>query len=482
MVRRRLHILGRSPMSESQSEQVRIDGMRNIFSGLGTDADSRKHTRYAFNRKLPWGEIAAIYESNGIGRRIVDLPADDMTRNWITVVGDDDDKVAQALESLYAQRRISDALKFARLFGGAIVLMGIEDGGDLEDPVREEAIKGIRSLTTFDRREVTLESTEVIRSLGDPRFGTPEFYNIIPILGGEQTVKVHASRILRFDGNRLAREEYQNNNYWHDSVLQTAFEALRQMDAVFDSGEFIVNDYVQTILKLKGLMSQLQSAEGQRLVKERLNAMDMSRHVSNTIAIDSEDEYAKHTSTTAGLDTLLDRYMMKLSAVTSIPVTLLMGRSPAGENATGEADVRFYYDHIKSAQVNELSEPLETLVRYLFLANGGEPESWSVEFNPLFEMSQKEKAELYKLNAEADATMVNASIADGNEIEKFRFGGAGYDDSNPYYDVPEDEPPPPPEDLMIPGMMGAVPGMPGAPGADPGAGGDDDDGSDDLDL
>jgi phage-related protein (TIGR01555 family) len=460
-------------------DEVRWDAFQNPFTGVGTSRDSRNSTKYALSRRIPDGELAAVYDSNGIARRVVDLAANDMTRNWFEVTGDEDDMVLQKLEELSGQRRVCDGVRYGRLFGGAIVLMGIQDGKDLTEPVNEDTIQDVTSLTVYDKRELVVQDSYLQKDLSKPNFGEPEWYDIIPLLGGP-TVQVHASRVLRFDGNHVAREEYIRNQYWHDSILQSAYEHLRQLGAVFDSAELIVQDFVVTVFKLKGLMTQLRSTEGRTELKHRADSMDKSRHVQNSIFIDSEDDLIKHAASVAGLQDLLDRFMMGLSSSTYYPVTLLMGRSPSGMDATGESDIQFYYDHIKSEQRNELKPPLETLVKYIFLANGKEPEKWSIKFKPLFDPTPDQVAELYKRTAEGDQIYINARVADEFEIEQHRFGGQEFNPSPPVYEVQErEEPEPgvvPPEVLAAQQAMAAGRGgvVPQAGDEDPEAGEGDD--------
>lgn len=463
---------------ETDTLDIRADSFVNAFTGIGTGRDGRQSTRYALSRRVPDNELAAVYDSNGIARRIIDLVADDMTRNWFEVAGDEDDDVLQKLEDLGAQREVSDGIRFARLFGGSIIVIGIQDGMDLDEPVDENRITEITSLTVFDKRELVVQDSYLQKDFSKADFGQAQWYDIIPILGGP-TVKVHASRVMRFDGAHVAREEYIRNQWWHDSVLQSCYEHLRQLGAVYDSSESIVQDFVVTILKMKGLMAQLRSTEGRNLLRLRADAMDKSRHVQNTIFIDAEDDYAKHASSVAGLETLLDRFMMALSSSSSIPVTLLMGRSPAGMNATGESDVRFYYDHVKSDQRNSLKPQLEKLVKYCFLATGGEPETWSINFKPLFESTPQEVADLYKATAEGDTAYINARVADEFKIEEHRFGGQEFNASPPVYEVEEPEEPEPgvlaPEVIAAQEAMKAAAGG-GAPPIPPGGDEDVDEG------
>jgi len=63
----------------------------------------------------------------------------------------------------------------------------------------------------------------------------------------------------------------------------------------------------------------------------------MARHLMNTIAIDGADEYDQKNLTVSGVKDIMNELQIALSAAADIPATVLFGRSPAGENATGHA-------------------------------------------------------------------------------------------------------------------------------------------------
>ncbi|MFQ8761936.1 MAG: anti-CBASS protein Acb1 family protein [Intestinimonas sp.] len=53
---------------------------------------------------------------------------------------------------------------------------------------------------------------------------------------------------------------------------------------------------------------------------------------------------------------------LDLSGASRIPVTKLFGRSPAGMNATGESDLRNYYDYVDTLREAKLRPILEKLL------------------------------------------------------------------------------------------------------------------------
>ena len=98
-----------------------------------------------------------------------------------------------------------------------------------------------------------------------------------------------------------------------------------------------------------------------------------------------------------------------LSAVSEIPVTILFGRSPGGENATGEADFQQYYAMVQRLQRRKLKSKLSRFIYLLSKCyNIALPESWNIHFKPLYIPTEKEQAETAKLKAEKLQTTVSA--------------------------------------------------------------------------
>lgn len=430
---------------DAKSRKVnRSDGWKNAITGLGTNKDVRTGSVYVRDKKIGDNQLTAIWRANGFGRRVIDVIPDDVFRNWFKVTNDEGDKVKQKLEELRAQPKLKRAAKLARCYGGAIVLMGINDGGKLEDPVNPDKIKSVDFLLTFDRREVTIQTTDVERDIMSGNFGQPRIYEIIPRFGSATIpnttpgvaantaganigpggrFRVHSSRVIRFDGAEIGWREYEQNAYWMDSVLEFVYEHIRQLGAVYDSSEFIVNDFVQTTIKIKNLLEMIAGGQD-ALLKQRLNYLDMSRSVANSILLDAEEEYVKHASSVAGLHQLLDKFMVALSAVTGIPVTRLFGRAPAGLNATGEGDLTNYYDDIRSAQANDYGPRIEPLVSYIWASQGfTEPDAWSLKWNQLHIPTPEEEGQQYKATAEGDTLYINAQVLDPEFVARKRFVG-----------------------------------------------------------
>lgn len=133
----------------------------------------------------------------------------------------------------------------------------------------------------------------------------------------------------------------------------------------------------------------------------------------------------------AGLPETLSALAVRLAAAADIPVTLLLGQSPAGLNATGDSDLRNYYDRRRSDQRSKVLPAVKRIVRLVFLSKlgptkGREPKKWGIEFRPLWTPSLKEEAEIRKLDADADKARVDSGVLMPEEIAIARYSGSRY--------------------------------------------------------
>jgi phage-related protein (TIGR01555 family) len=268
------------------------------------------------------------------------------------------------------------------------------------------------------------------------------------------------------------------NSGWADSVYTSMKETLQDFGISWHSVTHLLQDFSQAVLKMKGLADAIAQQEG-NLVLDRMTAMDLCRSVARAVPIDSEDEdFIRVVTPMSGLADVLDRLMLRMAEAGEMPVTLLFGQSPAGLNATGESDIRFFYDGIKASQEETVRPRIDRLLDVLFASKAGptkgtEPENWSYEFNPLWQETDSQRAETRKAQAEADVMYIENGVLDEEEVAMSRFGGDTYS-SETVLDMEkrlaepeeEDEPPPPPQPAVPP-----VPGQP-VPPPSPGATGE----------
>ena len=175
----------------------------------------------------------------------------------------------------------------------------------------------------------------------------------------------------------------------------------------------------------------MTTEDGEEAVVKRMQLIDMARSLLNTMVIDGDgEEYTFQTFQLGGVKDIIDESCNLLSAVTNIPQTVLFGRSPAGENATGEGDLTNYYDYVGQMQELNITDNLRYIVDLILAAeyNNGRIEAipeYTPEPRPLWNKSEKEQAELDSSRAQAALTKAQATqvyvdmqVLDPMEIRK----------------------------------------------------------------
>lgn len=382
----------------------RKDGWSNVFVGLGQKKDKAKYTEYGDITLLDDVTLESIYMGDGLGGRIIDIIADDMTREWVALDGDNGKKVFDELISLDAEKAFNEAIKWQRLYGGSLIVIGAMDGRSPESRLNDKAIKKVEYLKVVPKTDISISDSVFNTNPSSPDFGKVEKYAITYRIGHQAIKKkVHASRCIPFYNDpapaMLRASMSLDGRYWGISSLQRIYEELRDLGGVTQSIINILYEFIIGKFKVSNLARMFAEGRESQLIT-RIEIMEMSKSILNAVILGEDEEYTRDYATLAGLPEVIDRYMLKLSGSTGIPVTRLFGRSPSGLNATGENDLRNYYDLIEANQRNRLFPPLRRLVNLLSSYLKVDPPE--VIFVSLYQLDEKEKAEVNKLNAETE--------------------------------------------------------------------------------
>lgn len=417
-------------LSEKKTVPKRVDGWSNILTGLGIRGrDKSASTTFKACPQFCFRELSELYRADGLTKRIIDIVPAEMLRQGFEVDGDPENAILGRFEELNVNLHLNSLMKWSRLFGGAIIVMGISDGRPLNEPVDENNVDSVEWLKVFDRWQVNISTQYLCCDLNSENFGCPEWYEVNDYRVGA-TFVVHHSRVLRMDWAELPPRDALLNQGWGDSLLVSIYSELKSYGSALANTETIMQDFVNGVLKMPNLSETLSSGcqKNDSAVMRRLDYANLSKGVSGMMVLDGDETYEKLSTNVSGISDLLDRFMLSLSSVTGIPITLLFGRAPAGLNATGDADIRNFYDMVKQLQETKLKPVLEKLIYYIMISKEGpfggvEPENWGVQFAPLWQNTEEQEATLRRTVAETDAIYIDRGVVDPSEIAISRFGG-----------------------------------------------------------
>ena len=346
---------------------------------------------------LPQTSLEAAYIHNGFARLICDVAAEEMTRAGFEIEGLEDsltDSIKSRLEELEATKRFNEAIKWRNAFGGGLIVLGLNDGGTLATPLNEANIREIEFMRVYDRYEAYV--SKYYDNPKDANFATPELWKITSKAGGS-TYEVHNSRVLVFDGESVPNDIRVSNDGWGASVIQKSFIQLTRLDTSYKLALLLLERMQQAVHGIPDLAGQIETPQGEELVRKRIAIVDDVRGARNTVVIDAAETYEIKSMSLSGVKDIVESNAEALSAVSRYPVFILMGRTVGGLGGNGDSSKEGWYAQIEAWQNDQYRKPLDRLISLILLAkssgstDGGE---YTLEFNPLSAPSDKDQAEI----------------------------------------------------------------------------------------
>jgi len=392
------------------------DSLVNSVANLGYESKLRQGyygSDLQFTRN--WVQLDNLYRSNWLAQRIIDLPADDMTREWIKlkmeISSQESDKISKYEEKLFVQNKVNESIKWSRLYGGALMVMNFGDQQDTEEPLNPDKVdlKGLKSLHILTRWQVTPYTGTKVSDMESPEFGLPEYYIINSSEVGSG-VKVHYSRCIRFISHDLPWRQKYLEQYWGNSELERVMQALLRYDTTTDGTAELTFLAAQRYFGIDGYRDLVASGQVDKAIAS-FQALAMLASYNRIFLFDKKDEFGHYDYKFEGLPKIIEQFMMDVSGAAEIPITKLFGRSPAGMNATGESDIRNYYDTIRTKQKSQLKYQLSKLYRILIpSAIGYIPEDFGFEFINLWQLTDEENAKKVLAEAQADQIYLDKGV------------------------------------------------------------------------
>lgn len=434
-------------MTDKPRMRTTRDGLTNVMTGLGTSKSKSSNNTWVmgYNATLDYHQLEAAYTDNWIAAAIVDMRAEDMTRNWRRIKSDGAEDIAAYEDKIQMRHSVFEAVKWSRLYGGAGILMITDQ--DLTKPLNVNRLKkdSLKKLIVFDRWD--LNGTNYNWSdMESSNYEKPSNYT----LGRMASVQVHHSHIVRFEGIPLPRRLRALNNSWGDSELRRCIDDVGEMVAAKTGIADLLQEANVDVINRVGLTEELASDEDDAIV-DRYALFARMKSVVNLALLDGDEVYSRNTLNLTGVSQVLEQMMTYISGSAKTPVTKLFGTSAKGMSATGEGDMNNYYDSISASQTSYLENPLRQLDEVLVRsALGAWPTSYDYVWNPLGTPNSVEVAQANLLNAQTNDININNNTAtrlqvmrsyqadelyqyDDDKLEELE----GLEDSNLLDDLPE---------------------------------------------
>lgn len=396
---------GDQPNTEAVSVQ---DAFSNPLFRLGWGSQSPlEATEYPLTRMTDnYALLNSLYRDNWVVQNVVGLMVDDMLREWYKLKGSYTPEALDALSKVERdtrlRERINEGLRWGRLYGGAAGLIMIDGQDDLSKPLDTDMIYpgSFKGLYILDRWQGITPNMELVFEGGDP---VPESYSITDARG-HTVVNVHHSRVVRFTGRDLPFLERVAEMYWGESEVEALYKDVVAHDNVSANMAALTFQANINTMEVKGLeqLFSIGSSQAQRRFWNVMQAQSVLRSNFGTQLVEQGNQIKNTQYTFTGLQEVYESMCLNLCGASHYPMTKLFGRSPAGMNATGESDLKNYYDYVDSQREAKVRPVLQKLLPVLAMSAWGTvPDDLEVTFLPLWTPTATETAEIALKKAQA---------------------------------------------------------------------------------
>ena len=406
-----------------QASATVMDAFSNPAARIGFGTmDLLQSTQYPMTRMTQNYELlTSLYRDNWIVQNIVATIPNDMIRKWYEIKSgispDYIDQMAKLERRTQIRKKILLGMYWGRLYGGAVGVILIKGENDLSQPLDMDTVLpgSFLGLQILDRWSGVYPEGELVTDPSDPDFGLPAYYTMRNDTAGYMVAKVHHSRVIRFIGRELPWLEQVTEVYWGESELEAIYNEIVRRDNVASNIAALTFRANINYMETEGLDQLLGTAntEMQRRFWNVLASQSIMESNFGTRVINKGDAIHNTQYTFTGLPEVYDRVMMDVAGAARTPVTKLFGRSPAGLNATGEADMQNYYDYIDGLRENELRPIIERLLPVMALSAWGMiPDDLDIKFPPMQTADAKEQAEITERNTSAILSVYQNDLID----------------------------------------------------------------------
>lgn len=369
------------------------------------------------------------------------------------------EKMAALKRRLHAREVMREALQYQRAYGGGAVFLGVDDGEpDLTRPLDLDRVQSVRHLTAYRGGwDGELIAWRWYNDPRKPKFGEPAVYMLrnlgVPIASpaapgetrppppipagptGSLIFYVHESRLLLFPGQPVSRLARVQMRGWSDSIFSRVDEVLAQYAQTWSGITVLMQEYSLPVMSMEGLSALLASKnkEQQGQMANRVQAMSMAMSIARMRLIDTKEKLERLSVPMGGMADVLREFALRLAAAAGMPVSMLFGQVQGGLGDAAKGDIRFFYDRIEGRQEDELLPQVEKLERLLLRSKDGptggkEPKRWTATMNPIWQMTDAEKADYRNKIAQTDKIYVDMGGATPEEVIATRYGGSDYND------------------------------------------------------
>lgn len=365
----------------------------------------------------------ALLSQNGLINRVLTVLAEEMCRAKIEIISTHPDKEAgmgkiSKLEKEFGRLGVQE-MRFRSLF------IAFNQGATLIYPkLKNDELDNERLVPlVIEDLKISKGDLEYIQNI-EPVWYYPIQFNTIdpfskwfyePELYTVMGTTIHSTRITKMIYGELPNMLKPMYKFNGMPLTELLVPYVLKFQQTYNEIAAIIRRYNLTVLKtdLEALIgsdpdSAMKAASSLAI---RLSMFNQLRDNKGVLGISGDEEVQQLQMSLTALDKLLSQFI-ELAAVTSgVPATKLYGTSPQGMNATGEFEMRNFYDRCSSLS-ERMERPWITQVLKLAQLNifGKIDENITFQFGKLEESNKVEDSQIQLNNSNAMVALVGAGI------------------------------------------------------------------------
>lgn len=361
--------------------------------------------------------LSEAYVEHGLIQTICDVPVDDGLRGGVEIKSKQlDETQVQELQTIIEREddlnKIGQALKWNRLFGGAGVLIMTDQKPDtplVVDAIKEDSPLEFRAVDMWelfwDKQNTEGYSPELQQT-------DAEFFNYY-------AQRLHKSRVMKMKGLTAPSFVRPRLRGWGFSVVEALVNSINQYlksnNLIFE----VLDEFKLDIFKIKNLATTLMSADGEAVVKRRVQLANLQKNYQNALTMDAEDDYIQKQLTFAGIAEAMVGIRMQIASDMRMPLTKVFGISAAGFSS-GEDDIENYNAMVESQVRSKCKYDILRVIELRCQQHFGFiPDDLSIDFKPLRILSAEQEE---NVKTQKFSRLLQAKQAGEITTKEFRDG------------------------------------------------------------
>lgn len=389
--------------------------LKNVF-GVSNYADDIIFTHFAQQGFIGY-QACALLSQNWIINNACSVPCEDAIRPGYEVnlnqnaEHDDPDMLVKIKQISEQKFRISDiARNFARnnkIFGCALALP-VVDGIDYSKPfnidgVRRGAYKGISLIEPYwITPELDAEATSAPESL---HFYEPTWWRL------PNGRRIHRSHVIYITGDEVPDVLKPTYYFGGLPLTQQIYERVYASERVANEAPLMA--LTKRMLIADGNIEAYLMNEEE--AEEKLRKLSYCRDNYGVFFKRPGDNVQQIDTSLTDFDALIMTQYQLVASIARMPATKLLKTTPKGFNATGEYEMKDYIQELQHIQDNQMKPLIDRNNLLVEKSEFGLSYELETKFNPVDMPTERELAEVRKIDADTDMVLINAGAISPEE-------------------------------------------------------------------